>query len=123
MAVYTGSTAATLTVASNRGWSGDAARVTFDVVAGVAYRIAIDTVAVGANGLTLRWASGPHRPTTTSRRETARGDRGSVTGTTVGADAETGEPAHMGAHPAASSVWYRWTAGASGTATIHIDDG
>jgi hypothetical protein len=39
---------------------------------------------------------------------TISGTHGSVIGTTVGATAEPGEPAHQG-KPALSSVWYSWT--------------
>src|SRR6266480_962072 len=42
---------------------------------------------------------------------------GSVTGTNVGATKEAGEPNHAG-NPGGHSVWYRWTAPFSGSATI-----
>ncbi|PYK65642.1 MAG: hypothetical protein DME21_00610 [Verrucomicrobia bacterium] len=42
---------------------------------------------------------------------------GSVTGSNVGATKEAGEPNHAG-NPGGHSVWYRWTAPLSGSATI-----
>jgi len=45
------------------------------------------------------------------------GSTGSVTGTTVGASREAGEPGHGGAG-ASASVWYRWTAPSSGTLRV-----
>ena len=45
------------------------------------------------------------------------GASGTVTGTNVNATKETGEPNH-GGFPGGKSVWYRWTAPSSGTATV-----
>ncbi len=45
------------------------------------------------------------------------GNSGSVLGSTIGATAETGEPRHAG-YAASKSIWYRWTAPASGTVSI-----
>jgi hypothetical protein len=45
------------------------------------------------------------------------GATGSVSGTTVGASRETGEPGHGGSGGRAS-VWYRWTAPSSGTLRV-----
>ena len=42
---------------------------------------------------------------------------GSVTGTTVGATRQAGEPSH-GGYGASASIWYRWTAPAAGTMTV-----
>jgi hypothetical protein len=47
------------------------------------------------------------------------GAGGSIAGTNVDATAELGEPAHAGDGPNAS-VWYRWSAPASGTTTIDL---
>lgn len=52
---------------------------------------------------------------------TVQGCAGSVTGTNAGADREPEEPIHDSAVPGdegGSSVWYQWTAPASGTVTI-----
>src|SRR5262249_37629551 len=45
------------------------------------------------------------------------GAAGSTTGSTVGATKEVGEPNHVG-NPGGSSVWYAWTAPATGTVSI-----
>ena len=45
------------------------------------------------------------------------GNTGTVTGTTVGASRESGEPGHGGAG-ASASIWYRWTAPSDGTLTV-----
>ncbi|MGP8236222.1 MAG: immunoglobulin domain-containing protein, partial [Limisphaerales bacterium] len=44
-----------------------------------------------------------------------------VTGTTLNATAEPGEPPHCG-HPAAHSIWYTWTAPANGSVLIDLTD-
>ena len=44
------------------------------------------------------------------------GSSGTITGSTVGATAEPGEPAHGG--PGGASIWYVWTAPAAGTLTV-----
>jgi hypothetical protein len=45
------------------------------------------------------------------------GPSGSVTGGNAGASKEAGEPAHNG-NVGGKSIWYRWTAPSTGTATI-----
>jgi len=45
------------------------------------------------------------------------GSSGSVTGTSVGATKESGEPSHA-AGQGTASVWYRWTASTTGTLTV-----
>lgn len=45
------------------------------------------------------------------------GSSGTTTGSNVGATKESGEPNHAG-NAGGASVWYRWTAPSSGTATI-----
>jgi hypothetical protein len=45
------------------------------------------------------------------------GSSGTVTGSNVGATKEAGEPNHAG-NAGGASVWYRWTAPSSGSATI-----
>ncbi len=45
------------------------------------------------------------------------GSSGSVAGTSVGATKESGEPSHA-AGQGTASIWYRWTASATGTLTV-----
>ena len=47
------------------------------------------------------------------------GSSGSVTGMTVGATREMGEPNH-GGDPGGASVWYSWDAPASGAAEVDL---
>jgi len=46
------------------------------------------------------------------------GGSGSVSGSTVGASKESGEPAHAAGNPGGASVWFRWVAPGSGQATF-----
>ena len=45
------------------------------------------------------------------------GSSGTATGSNVGATKEAGEPNHAG-NAGGTSIWFRWTAPASGTATV-----
>ncbi len=54
-----------------------------------------------------------------SNRVSLTGASGLIRGTTVGATRETGEPLHAG-KSGGKSVWYGWSAPATGIATIHL---
>lgn len=64
-------------------------------------------------------AAGLSRPANDSfaGAQVLSGAAGTVTGSTVGATKEPGEPAH-GGNPGGASVWYQWTAPANGTLTV-----
>jgi Ca2+-binding RTX toxin-like protein len=127
IAVYTGSTVAALTEVGsgdddvNLPNSSVPARVGFLAVAGTEYRIA----AAGGcfeGWIRLRWLAGP-RNDDFDARLVLHGRRGEVTGSNQGGTHETGEPRHAArrAYPWGTftadgrvSVWYRWTAQATG---------
>lgn len=124
LAVHRGTTVSGLTeIASSKDWAERTARVVFDVVAGETYALAIDTVA-GNEGpvtphLTMTWNSGtPPANDAFANAQLLEGSHGSVPGTNKGALGEPGEPPHSGTSPAAASVWYRWVAPVSGTASF-----
>ncbi len=113
LAVYTGNAVNALVEAdSNDDACGLQSTVAFAATQGVTYRIAVD----GRNG-----AAGPFQlqlrltPSNDDFADAVElvGDEGSIAGTTVGASSEPGEPGFLG-----NSVWYRWTAPSSGTATF-----
>ncbi len=120
LAVYTGSQVDNLQeVASNDDSNdcGQESKVTFPAVSGVTYHIAVD----GKNGATgyfeLDAGLGPPNDDFAQSVEIA-GDSGSVTGDNIWATSEPGEPSH-GPY-GGSSVWYRWTAPSSGTASFDL---
>jgi hypothetical protein len=113
LAAYTGAAVTALDeVAANDDDCGTRSVVSFDAVAGTAYRIAVDGKdgSTGDDVLDLRLA--PANDDFAAAAAIA-GDAGSVAGTTVGASVEEHEPYH--GHP---SVWYVWTAPSSGWATL-----
>ena len=132
LAVYTGSAVNALTqVAANDDTGGShQSRVTFTATAGRVYRIAVDgyrsnSGAVAQGTITLTWAgpgSPPPPPPGPANDAFASavvlsGASGTTSGTNAGATKEAGEPAHAGS-AGGKSVWYRWTAPATGTVTI-----
>ena len=56
-----------------------------------------------------------------ANRITLAGTNITVTGSNVGANKETGEPAHAG-NPGGKSVWWTWTAPTNGDVTLTTDD-
>jgi hypothetical protein len=122
LAVYTGSQVDDLQeVASNddNDDCGHQSKVSFSAASGVTYHIAVD----GKNGATgyfeLDAWLGPPNDDFEQSIEIA-GDSGSVAGDNYYATSEPGEPSH-GPY-GGSSVWYRWTAPSSGTASFDLCD-
>jgi hypothetical protein len=122
LAVYTGDQLGDLQeVASNddNDDCGQQSKVTFSAASGVTYHIAVD----GKDGATgyfeLDAWLGPPNDDFAQSIEVA-GDSGSVTGDNYFATSEPGEPSH-GPY-SGSSVWYRWTAPSSGTASFDLCD-
>jgi hypothetical protein len=119
LAVYTGDVVSALTEvgADNNSGCSPQSQVTFAATAGTTYRIAIDG-ADGAMGYyELDWALSPANDDFAQATSIA-GDAGTVDGDNWYATQETGEPDHGG--PGGYSVWYRWTAPSSGTATFDV---
>jgi hypothetical protein len=108
------------TVASNDDANGTTqSSITFAATAATTYRIAVDGYAGAAGSVTLHWAQGGAAPTGPANDAFASAASlgGTASGTTVGATKEPGEPNHAGI-AGGHSIWWTWTATASGSATI-----
>ncbi len=122
LGVYTGSAVNALThVASNDDDDGTInSRVTFYASAGVAYRIAVDGWGSATGSVVLRWG-GPLAPANDDFAMSGylSGTSGSRTGLNVAATKEAGEPSEI--NPGGSSVWWTWTAPATGWVAFDTD--
>ena len=118
LAAYTGDAVSALTPIAS-GFSS----VSFNVVEGTTYRIAIDGSNFGSGAstgtvtLNLLLVEPPANDNFADRA-TLTGASATVTGTNVGATKETGEPNHAGV-PGGRSVWWTWTAPSSGPVAIN----
>jgi hypothetical protein len=121
LAAYTGSAVGALSaVASNDDAGDQTSSVTFFATATTVYRIRVDGFAgdVGSINLQLDEVLPPPNDNfanaiVLSGRSAARtGD------TNIGATLEPGEPATVAGEPGGVSIWYRWTAPATGSARI-----
>jgi len=122
LAVYTGGTlGAAAPVASNDqgscGVAADQSSLTFQAAAGTAYAIAIDGSSGNYGAARLRWSFLPPANDSFASGESTAGLSGTASGTTAGATKEAGEPDHAG-FAGGASIWYRWTAPASGRVTF-----
>ena len=83
------------------------------------YRIAVDGYEGDTGGIVLNYDIGQPAPVNDAfaAATTLTGSSTSAGGTNVSSSVEPGEPMHAGVPPA-SSVWWRWTAPISGTATL-----
>jgi len=127
LGVYTGTTVDALMqlAANNDSGGGDlTSSVTFQARAGVVYRILVDgrrdsSGNVAQGSVVVRW-NGPAAQVPPnddlSNAQVLTGMTGQASGWNLGATAESGEHVQLD-HPGAS-VWYRWTAPATGTATF-----
>ena len=124
LAVYTGDAVAALTlVAANDQdlldpLGGDTSRVKFNVMDGTSYYIAVDGYG-GASGSIVLTIEPPPRPPNDNfaDRIVLSGPNVFANGTNREATREEGEPAHAG-ESGGKSVWWTWTAPATGTTTI-----
>jgi len=94
-------------------------RVFLNVVEGQEYRIAIDGFAGTRGPTVLNWASGTPSNDNFSSAQVLIDQSGTVTGATLFATKELGEPDHafsLGGH----SIWYEWTLPLEGFATIDL---
>ncbi len=121
LGIYTGTAVNALTkigANNNRATGDSASEIAIAVVAGTAYRIAVDGVATATGDVVLTWAFVPYPANDGFAQATIlNGATGSVAATTIGATRETGEPKHAGVTGAAS-VWFTWSAPANGSVTI-----
>jgi TIR domain len=120
LAVYRGSSVAGLEpIAANDDAPGSVqSRLRFPIRQGLEYRIAVDGYGGATGTIKLNWEVDPPLPNDDfSAAEEIVGASGTIRGVNTGATKEPGEPAHAG-NDGGTSVWYRWTAPASGSATI-----
>jgi Ca2+-binding RTX toxin-like protein len=118
LGVYTGTDVASLTDeerAYGRCGSGPGTTIYFVATAGVTYHLAVEGVAASTGDITLHLRPPPANDDFSDATELL-GATPTVTGTNEGAGSEPGEPVHPQAGGA--SVWYRWTAPASGPITL-----
>lgn len=94
---------------------------TFQATQNETYRIAVDGQNGGTGPFDLSWGSAPTGAAANdyfADAQTIDGASGSVSGSTANATVEYGEPVHSGLscceNPNGHSIWYRWTAPASG---------
>ncbi|MDQ2982478.1 MAG: metallophosphoesterase [Actinomycetota bacterium] len=123
LAVYSGSAVNALTrLASNDDYNGaSTSRVTLTVTSGATYQIAVDGWGGATGTAKLGW-SATSTPTVPSNDAFAAatpvsGHHGTISGSNFGGTKEAGEPIHAG-NAGGASVWYRWTAPATGTVSF-----
>ncbi|TPG19331.1 M6 family metalloprotease domain-containing protein [Pedococcus bigeumensis] len=130
MGVYQGSTVSALTERGSNDDENHASGVVTSRIADLAvtggqvYRIAVDgfkdgVAAAEAGTVKVAWsfAATPPANDAFAAAQVWSGSSGSVTGTSLGATKESGEPDHAG-NPGGASVWYSWTAPSSGKLTL-----
>src|SRR5579862_3445611 len=118
LGVYTGATVNALTlVAQNDDDTGvTTSLVTFAANAGTVYAIAVDGKGGVTGSFDLTLASAPANDNFAAAIA-LNGDSNSVSGSTIGATKETGEPNH-GGNTGGHSVWYNWTPVTTGQGQI-----
>lgn len=132
LAVYQGASVDQLTLVRGNDNAPDTSdsRVRLAVAAGQTYYIAVDSkrrvsdtgatlTQGGSFSLTCRVAQPPPPNDRFAGAEPVPSDATGFEGNNSGALDEEGEPAHSG-QPAETSVWYRWTAPATGTSTVKV---
>jgi hypothetical protein len=127
LAAYTGNTLWALqeSAASDDFAGSNRSALRFAVTAGTTYRVAVDDAlfyegAIPANTVALAWTFAPPPANDAfASSVTLSGASGSVTGTTVGARSEAGEPPH-GERASAASVWYAWTSPATANVAFSL---
>ncbi|HEX8065761.1 MAG TPA: hypothetical protein VF520_04450 [Thermoleophilaceae bacterium] len=117
LGIYTGEALCNLSRVPVRRYTGPGvpAKRGFQATAGVTYRIAVDgqRARTGSFSMSVRQVPAPANDLL-SAAEPLVGSSASATGENFGATLEAGEPTAGGS----ASVWYSWTAPASGTASL-----
>ena len=123
LAVYTGTAVSALTriASDDDSGAGSASLLTFTATAGTTYRILVDGYG-GATGsivlgISIASASSGANNDSFANRLTFPSTGGTLSGSNASATREAGEPSHAGNGPF-KSVWYTWSATASGTVTV-----
>jgi hypothetical protein len=130
LAVYSGIDLGSLVQAAandDLAWNNLDSAVTFAATGGTTYSIAVDGKKFSWSGTAsgnylLAWSAQSGSPSggandLFANAQQLSGASGAASGTTLGATKETGEPIHA-ANAGGASIWYSWTAPASGTANI-----
>ena len=123
LAAYEGASVSSLSqLAQNDDVSGALwSRVAFEAVAGHVYSIAVDSSSSSQRGnVALNWTFYPAPANDNfAQRQVLDGASGRVTGNNIGATTEPNETSPVSTYSRAiASVWYQWTAPASGVATF-----
>jgi hypothetical protein len=115
--VYTGDSVGSLTTVVGPGWGGS---MRFRAESGTTYWISVDGGSGRARGeFTLKLETLPLPPNDDfAAAATLSGESDHVSGTTVNATKESGEPGWRGG----TSVWYQWTAPRGGRAILTLDN-
>ncbi|MDF2440865.1 MAG: hypothetical protein JWN98_1849 [Abditibacteriota bacterium] len=118
LAVYTGTTITALkpVASSDNAFGVLTSSVTFNAAAGTLYRIAVDGRGGQSGAFSLLWAPTPLNDDF-ANAVTVSGNSGKISGNNTGATREIGEHGLLNL-PGNRSIWYSWTAPASGIATI-----
>lgn len=128
LGAYTGSQVSSLTTLdanddtpTGERWSS----VAFPVTAGSSYLIAVDGYGGWKGATVLNWSLSGAAPAPSpvandmfADAQEITGASGSVTGATIGAKREAGEPDHASSSGRAS-IWYQWTAPSSGNLRLN----
>ena len=127
LAVYTGSSVSRLTEIDSNDDAygyGRQSEVSFRAVEGRTYHIAVDGYGGATGDVVLNWegpgggnGGGSGNNDAFASRIRLSGASGQAEGSNDGASKESGEPNHAGSRGGAS-VWWTWTAPATGTATF-----
>lgn len=115
LAVYTGNAvnALTLVAANDDNGASLTSRTAFSAIAGTTYAIQVSGFQGASGNIVLSWASAAPANDNFVNAIVISGTSGTVSGTTVNATKEGGEPDH-GGNVGAASIWYQWTAPVSG---------
>lgn len=121
LGIYTGESVDGLTeiTSDDNSGAGETSVASFDAIAGMAYRIAVDgasNAGISTGNVILHWspASADHFADALD----ITGASGTIDGSNVGATKEPGEPNHAD-NPGGASVWYEWIAPFSGEVFFH----
>ena len=113
LAVYTGATLEALVPVTADDDSCDTqSRVSFTATQATVYHLAVDGFGGDQGALTLSWQVVPPNDDFAAA-QVLSGPSGTVSGSTMGATKEPGEPDHAG-DAGGASVWYSWAAPSSG---------